>query len=210
MSKIIIVFIVPFIILAGFVFITKNKLTVDTKKDLEITEQLMQKSNVSSDGSVTSTTIENLQWQDYQNKVLGIQFRFPTTWFLAYETDKEVGIVSTDPKNGGNLAGLRIEVKYYPNEFTEITFLEKLDQEYLGYCSGDIELNKTNLKTLSIGNHSARTGDCDAAPENLWDHYYFVYNENKIYKITATEDIGFPERNEKVILTSIISNLKFL
>ena len=153
---------------------------------------------------------EILGWDTYTSPTMKITFSYPSTWFLSSETEHRVGVVSTNPNRGGNLAGLQVQVQTYPREFSESTFWSQLEKEYLNYGHGVVSENKNNLQKVEIGSISAYTGSSDAATENILEHYYFLYKENRIYKITVTEDLGFPERNVRDISDKIISSFRFL
>lgn len=149
-------------------------------------------------------------WKTYTNNSKGISFKYPQNWYLRSDSKEGFSISSTNPEMGGNLAGISMRMKTYPTTFNDSTFMKRLEEEYLSFGHGNVEENKKALRTVLIAGIKAYSGDSDAAPENLWDHYYFFYHNNKIYDITATEDIGFPERKESELFNQILSTFRFM
>jgi len=149
-------------------------------------------------------------WKTYVNQAMQISILYPSNWYLLNSSNENFSISSTNPKQGGNLATFSIIKKTYPTVFTDSSFLDKLEKEYLFYGHGNATENRKSLIPITIADVTVYTGNSDAATENLWSHYYFIYRDNNIYKIEATEDIGFPERRENEIHNQIISTFKFL
>ena len=157
----------------------------------------------------TTSPDPTADWKTYTNNTTGISFKYPQSWYLHSDGEEGFSIFSTNPEMGGNLAGISMRMKTYSTNFNDSTFMKKLEQEYLSFGHGNVEENRKALRIVLIAGIKAYSGDSDAAPENLWDHYYFFYHNNKIYDITATEDIGFPERKESELFNQILSTFKF-
>jgi len=143
-------------------------------------------------------------WKAYKNEKYGFEFKYPESWFIAYETDSDIYITSTNPENGGNFAGFRVKI-YSDSSVIDLPSLKKYIIEKYPYLDPAIYLS-----TITIDGVSTYKLIEDAAPENIYPTQYFLLNKGVIYQIEATQDLGFPERNENQTNNQILSTFKFL
>ena len=152
----------------------------------------------------TPTPDETANWKTYRNEDMKVSFSYPTDWFLITDESNRVQIISTNPQEAGNWAGFSIQTTQYRTLFTDQTFMSVLENNFLGHRE------RSDLMPLEVDGMSAYKLEPDAIPENLSMTDIFFYRYGTIYSIRMTEDVGFPERNERKINNHILSTFRFV
>jgi hypothetical protein len=170
---------------------------------VSVVNQFTLRTTYSHPSENISVSNSNPAWKTYIASTGDFKFKFPPNWFLVFDQNNRLFISSTDPKNGGNLAGFRIEVFSNP-KITSLNTLRKFILDKYPYLDPKIYLSLAQISSLS-----GYKLKIDAAPKNILPTEYYLLKNNLIYKIIISEDTGFPERNEAVINAKILSSLKF-
>lgn len=128
-------------------------------------------------------------WKTY-NKNSYFKLKYPQGWFINYDLNNNLFISSTNPKLGGNFAGFKIEFNDPGKVFINTEFSSKSPMIIDGFPGYKLTPN--------------------SAPENLLSTEYYISRENLLFHFSLSEDLGFPERNEKEINDKILSTFKFI
>jgi len=133
--------------------------------------------------------IDTSNWKTYKNNVY-FEFKYPQNWFIFHDLNNNLFISSTNPKLGGNFAGFKIEYDDPKKVFINTEFISKSPVTINGFPGYKLTPN--------------------SAAEDLLSTEYYISKENLLYKFSLSEDLGFPERNEKEINNEILSTFEFI